>query len=203
MIREPRSYSNLYHKLLQQFFIFLLLLFTGTILAGIYGILHDQVTYSISPEYYTKFKFYQFRLALNGDEAIFPQPRLYVAIVGLMATWWVGLFAGMILGLVGFVHKDLKAMWRFSFRSILIAIATTIVFGLIGYLVGKFALGDTQLYYPKNIIDRKAFITVGSIHNFGYLGGLLGIIAGIVYQLKQRKKTRVSRTPPSQNPSAL
>ena len=29
----------------------------GAMLAGVYGILHDQVTYTISEEYFTRFKF--------------------------------------------------------------------------------------------------------------------------------------------------
>ena len=33
----------------------------GSVLAGVYGIFHDQVTYAISPEYFTKLKFDQFR----------------------------------------------------------------------------------------------------------------------------------------------
>jgi hypothetical protein len=33
----------------------------GAVLAGLYGIAHDQVTYSISPEYFTPLKFAQLR----------------------------------------------------------------------------------------------------------------------------------------------
>ena len=29
----------------------------GALIAGAYGILHDQITYAISPEYFTQFKF--------------------------------------------------------------------------------------------------------------------------------------------------
>ena len=40
--------------------IFIISIFIAVLLAGIYGMLHDQVTYSISPEYFTVFKFEQF-----------------------------------------------------------------------------------------------------------------------------------------------
>jgi len=46
-------------------------------------------------------------------------------------------------------------------------------------------------WLPENLVDRKAFITVGSIHNFSYLGGLLGIIAGIIYLVWLRISNRV------------
>jgi hypothetical protein len=32
----------------------------SALLAGVYGIVHDQLTYSISHEYFTKFKYVQF-----------------------------------------------------------------------------------------------------------------------------------------------
>ena len=85
------------------------------LIGGLYGILHDQLTYTISPEYYTKFKFYQFGLMDIGNEAIFPNTRIEVSAVGFMATWWMGLPIGLILGLVGLVHKDNKQMFRSTF----------------------------------------------------------------------------------------
>lgn len=84
----------------------LLIIGLGPIIGGLYGIIHDQLTYTISPEYYTKFKFYQFGLMDIGNEAIFPNPRLEVSAVGFMATWWMGLPIGLILGLVGLTIKD-------------------------------------------------------------------------------------------------
>ena len=35
----------------------LLLAVIGSLIAGIYGVIHDQVTFTLAPEYFTKFKF--------------------------------------------------------------------------------------------------------------------------------------------------
>jgi hypothetical protein len=32
----------------------------GALIAGLYGVVHDQITYSMSPEYFTRLKFFQF-----------------------------------------------------------------------------------------------------------------------------------------------
>src|SRR4026208_93064 len=88
------------------------------VIAGLYGIIHDQLTYTISPEYYTKFKFYQFGLADEGDEAIFPSPRLWVSFVGFMATWWTGIPIAIILGLFS-LHPDRKSMIGIAMRGFL------------------------------------------------------------------------------------
>ena len=59
----------------------------GAVIAGVYGTLHDQFTFTISPEYFTKLKFDQFRWANLG----LPE-RVFVAEIGFLATWWVGFF---------------------------------------------------------------------------------------------------------------
>src|SRR4051794_4538818 len=73
----------------------------GAMIAGCYGILHDQLTYSISEEYFTKLKFQQFHYADFG----FPR-RVYVAEIGFLATWWVGLFAGWFIGRLAFPRLE-------------------------------------------------------------------------------------------------
>src|SRR5436190_2711279 len=67
----------------------------GALIAGCYGIVHDQITYSISSEYFTKVKFAQFHYADFG----WPK-RIFVAEIGFLASWWVGLFAGWFIGRV-------------------------------------------------------------------------------------------------------
>ena len=65
----------------------------GALIAGLYGVVHDQITYSMSPEYFTRVKFFQFHYADFGLP-----PRSFVAEIGFLATWWVGLIAGWFLG---------------------------------------------------------------------------------------------------------
>jgi hypothetical protein len=57
----------------------------GGLIAGCYGIAHDQFTYSISPEYFTKLKFKQFHYADFGWGN-----RAFAATIGFLASWWVG-----------------------------------------------------------------------------------------------------------------
>lgn len=170
--------------------ILLLIIGLGPLIGGLYGIIHDQLTYTISPEYYTKFKFYQFGLIDIGNEAIFPNPRLEVSAVGFMATWWMGLPIGLILGLVGLTIKDNKQMFRTTLKAFVLTTIIAFITGLIGLAYGKLILAVTGVswWLPNNLIDKKNFIAVGSMHNFSYLGGLTGLIAGIIYILRQKKK---------------
>jgi hypothetical protein len=159
-------------------------------IGGVYGILNDQLTYTISPEYYTKFKFYQFGLMTMGNEAIFPNPRIQVSAVGFMATWWMGLAIGFILGLVGLAHKNGTQLFRITIQAILVTVVVAFATGLIGLAYGKLYLAKTGVswWLPGNLIDTKNFIAVGSMHNFSYLGGLTGLIAGSFYSVRQKEK---------------
>ncbi len=106
--------------------------------------------------------------------------------VGFMATWWTGLIIGLIQGLVGFIHKDYKTMFRLVFKSVFIVLLITIFMGLVGFLYGKYSLSNPDWYFPENLIDKQSFINVGSIHNFGYIGGLLGLLVGIIFQFLKK-----------------
>lgn len=158
------------------------------IIGGLYGILHDQFTYTISPEYYTKFKFYQFGLMDLGNEAIIPNPRIGVSAVGFMATWWMGVPIGLILGLIGLVHENAKRMFRVTMKAIVVTVIFAFTTGLIGLAFGKFYLAKVGVSWPlpHNLVDITNFIAVGSMHNFSYVGGLIGLIAGVIYSLRQR-----------------
>ncbi|MEH0152966.1 hypothetical protein V6R21_03695 [Limibacter armeniacum] len=180
----------------------ILILVIGPILGGVYGILHDQITYSISEEYYTKFKFIQFGLENWGlgqnigsgknPEIQLENPRFGVTIIGILATWWVGLIIGVFLGLVGFIHKNGNEMFKVTLKAIMVTMGVALITGFIGLLYGQFFLDEVPPYWflPDHTNDRKSFIAIGSMHNFSYLGGLIGLIAGVIFSILQKRKNK-------------
>ena len=112
------------------------------IIGAIYGVIHDQITYSISEEYYTKFKFIQFGLedwglghnvgTLTSPEIILEQPRFGAAIIGALATWWVGLIIGVFLGIIGLFHRNGKEMFKVTTKAIAFTIGIALCTGLAG-----------------------------------------------------------------------
>lgn len=173
---------------MQKFLTLILICISATVIGGVYGIIHDQFTYSISPEYYTKFKFFQFQLKDIGNEAIFSNPRIEVSIVGFMATWWMGFIIGFVLSIVGMVHENHFKMAKVTLNAIGIVIVITFFTGLIGLIYGKFYLAPIGVswWLPENLVDKENFIAVGSMHNFSYLGGLIGLIVACIFSFKQK-----------------
>jgi hypothetical protein len=161
------------------------------LIAGCYGILHDQVTYTISREYFTKFKFIQFGLADEDLAPELPEPRQAVAIVGFLATWWTGVFIGLGLGLTGLAFPTPGSMFRAIMGATGVTLLVTLLSGIIGGIYGRCYLArhGVDWWLPEHLEHKRDFITVGSIHNFSYLGGLLGLIAGIIYLIRRKKHT--------------
>lgn len=177
---------------MRKFGVFASTIFISAILAGMYGIIHDQVTYSISAEYFTRFKYDQF----GFDPAWFGGHRQTVAVIGFLATWWTGIIIGIALGLTGLIYKDHTTMRRAVRHAIIITFCVTVVTGLIGFLFGKFYLAKTGVswWLPDNLVHKDDFIVVGSVHNFSYLGGLFGLVIAIVYLIWQNRVLRVKYT---------
>jgi len=177
---------------MRKFAMFFLVILVATVIASIYGVGHDQVTYSISPEYYTKFKFIQFDLADPVAAQTMTQPRSAVVIVGVLATWWMGMFIGLILGLAALIFPDVETMFQSALQALALVLLITVLAGGIGGLYGHYVLAQRGVnwWLPEHLVDRHAFITVGSIHNFSYLGGVIGLLAGVIFLLLKNYRLR-------------
>jgi hypothetical protein len=155
----------------------------AAVLAGCYGVIHDQVTYSISPEYFTRLKFAQFHYADFGLPA-----RVFVAEIGFLATWWVGFIAAWFIARITVPAFSRAAAIRRIARGFLIILACALVAGNIGYVLGLLHGPDysawESLASRLGILDLPSFVRVAYIHNASYLGGLIGLVAAIIYLRK-------------------
>jgi len=70
--------------------IFLLFLPAAMLVAGLFGVMHDEISYSVSNEYFTKFRFIQFRLL----DTNLPD-RFRAGEVDFLASWWMGIPLGV------------------------------------------------------------------------------------------------------------
>lgn len=164
--------------------------FVGALVAGIYGIVHDQLTYTISPEYFTKLKFEQFRWANLG----LPE-RFFVAEIGFLATWWVGFFCGWFLARRLIPGQPRIQAWRqIMFGCAIILLCALLSagagfgFGLWRGPVADYTAWRAMLAY-LHIEDQWSFIRVAYIHNASYLGGVIGLILALAC-VHPRKEAR-------------
>ncbi len=155
--------------------------FIGAIIAGAYGILHDQITYSIGPEYFTNLKFKQFHYADFGIGE-----RAFVSCIGFLATWWVGFIMAWFLSRRLIPNQPRTIAYRGIFKGFAIVFACGILAGIGGYFYGVHRGPDSDYSVWQPIIrrfqitDTWAFVRVAYIHNASYLGGLTGFIISLI-----------------------
>lgn len=156
------------------------------LIAGLYGALHDQLSFTIAPEYFTRFKYDQF----GFEPAWFGGHRPTVAVIGFLATWWVGLLMALFIAPLGLMFKEPVRMRKEIIRATLLTLGTAALSGLAGLAYGWWFLNGAPggWYLPEGLADPHAFLAVGSLHNFGYAGGVLGLCAAVTVMVWRRQR---------------
>jgi hypothetical protein len=144
------------------------LLYT-TLVALLYGVVHDQLTATLSPEYFLLGK------SLSADPAAF---RWAVAKLGARASAGMGLLAGAAL----LVANGSGSSERFGYRELvrlsLVPLAFAVFFAVaFGAVNARLELGATTAREFVTDDRVRAFVVVWAIHLGSYVGALLGVVA--------------------------
>ena len=156
--------------------IFVAFLVAAALAAGAFGVLHDEISYTVSSEYFTKFKFLQFHLL----DAEVPE-RLRAAEVGFLASWWMGVPLGLLTGLAGFIQPSPSQMAKALLLSLVVITGFTLTFALGGLVYGFLKTTTLDLgnysgwFVPEGLEHPRNFICAGYMHNSAYLGGVAAI----------------------------
>ena len=172
---------------------FLTFLLLAIIAAGIFGIIHDQISYTVSSEYFTRFKFRQFGL-LDPD---IPE-RIRAGIVGFLASWWMGIPLGLLSGIGGFLQRSPELMRRALLSSLPLIVSFSLLFALGGLVYGYFQTTTFDLgtyggwFIPEGLEEPRRFLCAGYMHNAAYLGGALSIPVAWLFHLYFRLRNKES-----------
>lgn len=153
------------------------------LLSGAFGAFHNQISYTVSAEYFTKFKFEQFTIAPSQWN------RVGAAIVGWQTSWWMGVVIGMFLIPFGLLIRNTKSYFFWMLRVFGLVLATTLMTGLAALAISCVTITPAtteELTFRGNSIDNvSAFFRAGMLHRGSYLGGFVGIFVGMVSILKR------------------
>jgi hypothetical protein len=151
------------------------------ILAGaVYGILHDQVTVRVCIEYFTVFHPNIFHTQ---------SPTLLALGWGVLATWWVSIFLGIMLAIAARAGSRVKLTASQIFPKLLKLLAIMAIFALAAGIAGYFLQGLGMEYYataiPKQI--RHTFYADLWAHETSYLTGMIGGIILCIIVWRSRR----------------
>jgi hypothetical protein len=176
--------------------VFFLILVAAIALAGAYGAAHNQISYTVSPEYFTKFKFQQFGL---DDDA--RSERVRASVVGYHASKGMGLPIGVLVGAAGFIHRGYRRMLRISLWSLAVVIGFTLCFGLCGLIYGYLQTQSVNVagyrgwFIPTDVVNLRRFLCAGYMHNAAYIGGALSVPAAWAFQILVKVRARDGLNP--------
>jgi hypothetical protein len=157
-----------------------------------YGLIHDQITIRVCPEYFT-----------IGHDPILPDaPLTVIALLwGVIATWWMGLFLGTVLAIAaraGSAPKRTAGELRRPMRKLLLTMAgAALVAGVCGYvsarlgwvwLVEPYASAVPAARHVGFLADMWAHLASYAV---GFFGGLLLCIQ---VWLQRRKEAAAARS---------
>lgn len=170
-----------------------LLFAAACVLAGTYGMLHNQVSYTVAPEYFTKFKFDQFRTPPALPD------RVAAAIVGWRASFGVGGLVALFVVPAAYAAGDVRSLIRLSLRGFAITLAVAAAIGLLALAVSFVMVREDNVpaiveRYGNIMDDPVAFWRAGTMHNFSYLGGAIGSCIGCVMTVRAARQVRKKAT---------
>ncbi len=159
--------------------------------AALYGVVNDQITLTLSPEYFTVFKrseFYPLLQALGLEDA---PVRIEALVVGTAATWWFGGILGIVLTIAAYAGRSQRLSTRGYWGAIGVVMCMTAVVsvtsGLIAYLVEPWVNPSvTEWPFLDGIQAIRPAFAVGGWHDGAYVGALAGTVWACLRVRRQR-----------------
>jgi len=156
-----------------------------------YGVVHDHVTATISPEYFLNAK------GLASSPRSF---RVTVTMLAAKATYGPGALAGALLLFANNPTSKDKVLPQLSYRElfriccygVLLAMGCAVLLGTLSNLFGSRTV-LLDLANANGAEHRvRQFATVWGIHAGSYLGAFLGTVWGTMLVVSRRKRRAVS-----------
>ena len=151
-----------------------------------YGVLHDHLTATISPEYFLNAK--------GLAQSSYPF-RLAVTLLAAKATYGPGALMGALLLIAnnpkpGLPQLEYRELFRICSVCLAVAGLSAVLLGIVSSFVGPYTdLRDLAAAHGAR--DRPAqFMLVWGIHFGSYTGALLSTVWGTVQVVRRRKVKR-------------
>lgn len=180
--------------------VFAALLAAAILAAGMFGALHNQLSYSVGPSYFHDFKFTQF--GIDPDW----QNRLGAALVGWRASWWMGLLIGLPAFGLGFVMISRPQTYLGAGLGAIGSVLTlTLLAAMLGLLLGMGGPGAPfaqTIAVPQDIPDRDGFLRAAFMHEASYLGGALGLAIALwtMWRVSRAERAALQSPAPGARP---
>lgn len=155
------------------------------LVASIFGAIHNQVSYSISSEFFQNYLFGKFGINEWGISSDITK----ASIVGIIGTYWVGAILGIIYSII-YLFLNVENKFQIIIKSIFINILVSIIGSLFAFLIAYFFISPEKsgVFMDFGTMYPKKYIEAAYMHTGSYYGGVLGLFLGITFLLNKNKK---------------
>lgn len=160
----------------------------------VYGVLHDQVTARIAIEHFT---------VLHPTIVDSTDPTVLALLWGVIATWWVGLFGGILLAVAARAGAWPKRSAASLMKPVALALVLTASCAAIGGFVGRALAGNGHLALLDPIKSKIPaerhldVLTVIVVHNVSYVVGTIAFVVLAVTVWGARRRTKSAAAAPA------
>jgi hypothetical protein len=153
--------------------------------AAAFGALHNQISFTIGASYFYDVKFEQF--------GIDPYLRNHIgaSVVGILASWWMGLFMGVPAFLLGAMTQAGRRRYFYAgLRAIGVAVSIAVLGAFVGLAFGHIAdINSLVGYLPlvDAFSDPIGFVRAAIMHEASYFGGAIGALAALYVMWRARE----------------
>jgi len=159
--------------------------FVSIVAAILYGVIHDQITVRVCLEYFTVF---------HPPVFVTQSPTLLALGWGVIATWWVGAFLGVMLAIAARAGSRPKLSAVNLFKPIGKLLVATAGCALLAGFLGFVLTRQGVVFPPQWVSDNLSpaaydrFMADWWAHNASYAVGFIGGIILCVLQYRRRVK---------------
>ena len=162
-----------------------------------YGIVNDQITSWISWEYFYYGKSLEAQLG-PGTPPDALRLHLWAAVIGMQATWWVGLPLGAAILLANNPRPGLPSLplRRLYTRTLPMVLLITVAFGVLGGVLGaegwlNWTSDNIRVAWGLASLRPTRYVCVYGVHLGGYVGGPVAAIVAVVRIVRERRRLAI------------
>lgn len=168
---------------------FLKIVLLAIVAAVLYGLVHDQITIRICPEYFTVFH----PRIMDTDNL-----TLIALGWGVVATWWMGAGIGSALGLSARWGTWPKQTWAMLLPSVALLLAMMAICAVLGGIAGYHSEGVPTFVAEEIPVSMyRRFMADWGAHIASYASGFFGGVGVCVVTLFRRYRAVCVTVSPS------
>ena len=160
----------------------LIIVIFSIIIASVFGAIHNQLSYSVSNEFFEDFLFGNFGI----NDWNLNNKRIEASVVGIFGSYWVGFILGIIYAVI-FLFINTENNFKYIFKAISINIFLALIGSIIGYIIGFIIPWENSgIWMEFGTQNPQKYVQANFMHSGSYYGGIVGLIIGIFYLFKNK-----------------